>query len=126
MKNLLVILIISIFSNFTFGQTHTGRCNIGINDVSPTTSFGYLISYRVNFKNKSQKTVDFISWEAYYYNNANEFIEKEKFSFNSTDYTDPISSGFTRKSRQFTKIYGASKVIIKITKVHFTDGTICK
>ena len=126
MKKLLITLIISIFSNFTFGQTHTGRCNIGIKDVSPTTSFGYLISYRVNFKNKSQKTVDFISWEAYYYNNANEFIEKEKFSFNSTDYIDPISSGFTRKSRQFTKIYGASKVIIKITKVHFTDGTICK
>jgi len=126
MKKLLIILIISIFSNFTFGQSHTGRCNIGIKDVSQTTTFGYLISYSVNFKNKSQKTVDFISWDAYYYNNANELLEKGKSYFNSTESIDPISSGFTKKIIRFTKINGASKVIIKITKVHFSDGTICK
>lgn len=125
MKKLFITLIIVLFSNFAFAQTNKGLCSVDVSDVSKVTSFGYLLAYSVTFKNNSKKTVDGVYWNVYYYNNANELIEKDTSSFNSTKIIDPIASGFTKTLARSPRIKGASAVIVKITKVHYSDGTNC-
>lgn len=103
-----------------------GLCNIEISDVSKVSSFGYLVGCSVQFKNNSKKSVDGIWWKTYYYNNANDLIKVEDNSFNSSNLIDPIASGFTKSIVRSPRVKGASRVIIKIIKVHFSDGTTCK
>lgn len=126
MKNLFVFVIIILFGHSINAQQNKGLCNVEINDVSKIVSFGYLVSYSVEFKNNTNKTVDGIYWNAYYYNNAGELVEQDKSSFNSTNIIEPIAMGFTKMLVRSPKIEGASKVFIKITKVHYSDGASCK
>jgi hypothetical protein len=125
MKKLFFIAMIFFISSSINAQSNQGLCKVAINDVSKMTGFGYFIGYSVEFKNNSKKTVDGIYWNVYYYNNDGELIQQDKSSFNSTNIIDPIASGFTKKLVRSKKIKGASKVFVKITKVHYSDGTSC-
>lgn len=106
-------------------QSNKGRCQVEVTDITKVVSLGYLASYKVVFRNNSTKTVDGIYWTVTYYNNAGELIKTEKSSFNSTELVDPISAGFTKNLVRTPAIKGASKVFIKIDKIHFSDGTQC-
>ena len=125
MRQLFYTFFIVFVSNFSFSQSNKGLCKVEVEDVSKVTSFGYLLGYSVTFKNDTNKTIDGIYWNVYYYNNANELLKKDNSSFNSTKIIDPIASGFTKTIARSTKVKGASVVIIKINKVHFSDGTTC-
>lgn len=125
MKKLFFIAMLILVGNSINAQSNKGLCNVEVSDVSKATSFGYLLGYSVTFKNNSKKTVDGIYWNVYYYNNANELIEKDTSSFNSTKIIDPIASGFTKTLARSPRVKGASVVIVKITKVHYSDGTSC-
>ena len=125
MKKIISILLVVLFTNYTYAQVNKGLCSIEVSDVSKATSFGYLLGYSVTFKNNSKKTVDGIYWNVFYFNNANELIEKDNSSFNSTKIIDPIASGFSKTLARSSRIKGASVVIVKITKVHYSDGTSC-
>ena len=125
MRKLFFILTIILFGNTINAQSNDGLCKVAIIDVSKMTGFGYFVGYSAEFKNNSKKTVDGIYWNVYYYNNDGELIEEDKSSFNSTNVIDPIAVGFTKKLVRSKKIKGASKVFLKITKVHFSDGTSC-
>jgi hypothetical protein len=125
MKKLFFTLIIVLVSNITFSQSNKGLCKVEVQDVSKVTSFGYLLGYSVTFKNDTKKTIDGIYWNVYYYNNANELLKQDNSSFNSTKLIDPIATGFTKTLARTQKVKGASMVIIKISKVHFSDGTSC-
>ena len=125
MKKLFFIAILILIGNSINAQTNKGLCSVEVNDVSKAISFNYLLGYSVTFKNNSQKTVDGVYWNVYYYNNANELIESDNSSFNSTKIIDPIAPGFTKTLARSPRVKGASIVIVKITKVHFTDGTSC-
>ena len=118
--------MIILFGNSINAQSNKGLCKVDVSDVSKATSFGYLLGYSVTFKNNSKKTVDGIYWNVYYYNNANDLLFEDKSSFNSTSTVDPIAMGFTKTLVRSQSVKGASKVFIKITKVHFSDGTTCK
>ena len=126
MRKIALILIFTVFFQFSFSQTNTGLCKVEIADVSKLSSFGYLVGYSVQFKNNTKKSVDGIWWKVYYYNNANELIKTYESSFNSSNLVDPIASGFTKSIARSPRVKGALKVVIKIFKVHFSDGTICK
>jgi hypothetical protein len=125
MKKLFFIAMLILIGNSINAQTNKGLCSVEVNDVSKAISFNYLLGYSVTFKNNSQKTVDGVYWNVYYYNNANELIESDNSSFNSTKIIDPIAPGFTKTLARSPRVKGASVVIVKITKVHFTDGTSC-
>ena len=124
MKNFFLLLLIFI-SNFLFAQNNQGKCKLIVEDVSKIVSFGYLVSYTVEFKNSSNKTVDEIVWDATFYDNNGVLITKESSSFNATNIINPIASGFTKTLVRSPKVKGASKVFIRITKVHFVDGSSC-
>jgi hypothetical protein len=125
MKKLFFIAMIILFGNSINAQSNKGLCKVEVSDVSKVTSFGYLMGYSATFKNNTKKTVDGIYWDVYYYNNDNELLKKDNSSFNSTKIIDPIAAGFTKTLARSPRIKGASLVIIKITKVHFSDGTSC-
>ena len=118
--------MITLLGNAAIAQSNKGMCKVEVNDVSKVTGFGYLGGYSVEFKNNSKKTVDGIYWNVYYYNNADDLVFEDKSSFNSTSTVDPIAMGFTKTLVRSQSVKGASKVFIKITKVHFSDGTTCK
>jgi hypothetical protein len=61
----------------------------------------------------------------YYYNNADDLLFEDESSFNSTSTVDPIAMGFKKTLVRTKRVKGASKVFVKITKVHFSDGTSC-
>jgi hypothetical protein len=124
MQSLILMIVIAIFSNTTDLQ-NKGLCKVAVEDVSKTTSFGYLVGYSVTFKNNSKKTVDGVYWNEFYYNNNDDLIKQDKSSFNSSNLIDPIASGFSKTLIRSPRVKGASKVIIKITKVHYSDGTNC-
>lgn len=125
MKKLFFIAMIILFGNSINAQSNKGLCKVEVSDVSKVTSFGYLMGYSATFKNNSKKTVDGIYWDVYYYNNDNELLKKDNSSFNSTKIIDPIAAGFTKTLARSPRVKGASAVIVKITKVHFSDGTSC-
>ena len=140
MKNLIVLAVLFTVSlnSFSNSITHGNginndfyaikneKCKVEVLDISKVVSFGYLVGYTVEFKNNSNKVVDGIWWTVKYLNNANELIEKDDESFNSTNVIDPISSGFTKLITRAPRVKGASKVEIIITKVHFSDGANCQ
>ena len=125
MKKLFFIAMIILIGSSINAQSNKGLCKVEVSDVSKVTSFGYLLGYSVTFKNNSKKTVDGIYWDVYYYNNDNELIKKDDSSFNSTKTIDPIAAGFTKTLARSPRVKGASVVIVKIKKVHFSDGTSC-
>lgn len=129
-KFTLLVFTITIFQlSFSQPVNPPGKCNkVVVSDVSKIASFGYLVGYTVQFKNnsKDKDTVDGIWWKAYYYNNAGELIKSDESSFNSSKIIDPIASGLTKSITRSPRVKGASKVVIKIVKVHFSSGITCK
>lgn len=125
MKTKLILFATLIISFSTFAQKNENLCKVSVEDISKITSFGYLIGYSVQFKNYSAKSVDGIYWTAYYYDNANTLIKYEESSFNSTNLIDPIISGTTKTIARSPRVKGASKVIIKINRLHFIDNSTC-
>ncbi len=122
--NGLTILCFVVTQSFSaLAQNHKGLCKVEVDDVTAPIVLKYL-NYSVTFKNNASKTVDGITWTAYYYN-ADELIKKEESSFNATKLIDPIASGFTKTVVRTPRVKNASKVIIKIKKVHFFDGSTC-
>ena len=126
MKKILFFLLLISYSQTFYGQDNKGLCGVEVNDVSKVSSFGYLVSYVVQFKNTSKKTVDGIYFKTYFYDNSNKLISSEESSFNSNNVIDPIASGFTKSITRAPRIKGASKVIVTIYKVHYSDGSTCK
>lgn len=125
MKGYILGVFFVFFVQLTNAQQHKGLCKVTVNDVSNATSFGYLVSYVVQFKNEGQKSVDGIYWTANFYNNNGDLIKSEESSFNSSSLIDPIASGVTKSLVRTPNVKGASKTIIKVNKVHFTDGSKC-
>jgi len=125
MKKYFLLFILVVLYNYSFSQENKGLCHVQVADVSKVVSFGYLVGYTVEFKNVSKKTADGIYWTTYFYNNSGELFKKEESSFNATDLVDPIASGFSKSLARAPRVKGASKAIVKINKVHFSDGSVC-
>jgi hypothetical protein len=126
MKNIFLFLLFMGSLNAVSAQKNKGMCGVEVNDVSRTTSFGYLVAYVVQFKNTTNRPVDGVYWRALYLNNAGDIIESEESSFNSTNLIDPIAGGTTKSLARAPRVKGASKVVIVVNKVHFSDGASCK
>lgn len=126
MKKYLFLTLFFIIGNTVFAQSNSSKCKCNVTDVTKVVSFGYLVGYNAIFKNTSTKTIDGVYWTEVYYNNAGDVIKQTTDSFNSTSLIDPIQSGFSRNIVRSPRVKGASKVILQIDKVHFTDGTTCQ
>ena len=76
----LTILFFVVTQSFSaHAQNHKGLCKVEVDDVTSPIVLKYL-NCSVTFKNYASKTVDGITWIAYYYN-ADELIKKRRIFF---------------------------------------------
>jgi hypothetical protein len=83
------------------------------------------VGYYVSIANNSQKTVDGIEWTAYFYNNFDDLKGTKSGSWESGNFISPVEAGSNITDLEGAWVDGATKVFIKITRVHFSDGTSC-
>jgi len=126
MKTIITSLLLALVVAPAFAQSNKSIKAVAVTDVSVITTFGYLASYTVTFKNTSSKTIDQINWTVNYYDNAGKLIKSEKESFNADSFIDPISSGFEKTLARAPRIKGASRAQVVITSAHSADGTMFK
>jgi hypothetical protein len=126
MKTIITSLLLALVVAPAFAQSNKSIKAVSVTDVSVLTSFGYLASYTVTFKNTSSKTIDQINWTVNYYDNAGNLIKSEKESYNADSFIDPISSGFEKTLARAPRIKGASRAQVVITSAHSADGTTFK
>jgi hypothetical protein len=126
MKTIITSLLLALVVAPAFAQTNKSIKAVSVTDVSVLTSFGYLASYTVTFKNTSSKTIDQINWTVNYYDNAGKLIKSENESYNADSFIDPISSGFEKTLARAPRIKGASRAQVVITSAHSADGTTFK
>jgi len=121
-----LILSLLTLSGVAFAQSNVGKCGVEIHDVSSITAFGYLSAYTVMFRNTNEKSVDGIYYTAVFYNNEDREIERKEDAFNSSAVINPIASGVVRSLVRSPGVKGASKLVIVVNRVHFTNGKTCK
>jgi hypothetical protein len=119
-------VLMMAWSASAFSQ-QTGLCGVEVEEVKASTAFGYLIGYSVKFKNTKQQTVDHLIWSVAFEDNAGQLIEKDTGVFNSTELISPIQPGMSKTFlRTPSKIKGASRARIQVTRVHTISGETCK
>lgn len=79
----------------------------------------------MNIKNNATREVDGIKWTAYFYNNFDDLKGTKLGSWESGNFISPVAAGESITDLEGAWVDGATKVYIKITRVHFTDGTTC-
>jgi hypothetical protein len=125
-KFLLVLAFSSAIGPAVFSQTHKNKCNIEIKGASPHVVMDKLLWYSVDFYNGSQKAVDALEWDAYFYDKFDEVIAVRKGSWSCGDWVKCLQSGETRTDREMPKGIGdADHVRIEVKRVHFVGGTSC-
>lgn len=123
--NLIAALIFPLFLTPASSPGHSGRC--GINPVKAYSQnvLGRNIGYYVEFKNETEKEVDAIEWNAYFYDSFDEMLEKKNGSWSSGNIIEPCKPDKIVKTLATVWVKKATKVVIKINRVHFTDGSTC-
>ena len=120
----LFYLMLFLGTSFT-PPAHSGKCGIMPTKAYSQNVLGQNVGYYVSIANNSQKTVDGLEWTANFYNNFDDFKGTAKGSWQSGNFIGPVDPGASITDLEGAWVEGATKVYIKITRVHFTDGTSC-
>ncbi len=86
---------------------------------------GRNVGYYVEIKNETEKEVDALEWEAIFYNNFDELLEKRNGTWSSGNIIKACKPDEIVKTLATVWVKNATKVFIKINRVHFTDGSSC-
>jgi len=120
------IFYFMLFIGITFTPpAHSGKCGISPTKAYSQNVLGKNVGYYVSIANNSQKTVDGIEWTAYFYNNFDDLKGTKSGSWESGNFISPVEAGSNITDLEGAWVDGATKVFIKITRVHFSDGTSC-
>jgi hypothetical protein len=79
---------------------------------------GRNVGYYVTLKNIGNKPVDGVKWTAYFYDNFDDLKGTRDGKWQSGNFMKPIKPGGKTQDLEYTWIKDATKVKIKITKVH--------
>jgi len=120
----LVVLLFSI-TWMSLPQAHSGLCGIDVVKAYSQNILGQNVGYYVKLTNNSSKTVDAVSWTANFYNNFEDSKGKKTGKWESGNFTSSAKPGESITDLEGAWVDGATKVFIKVTRVHFTDGTSC-
>jgi hypothetical protein len=123
--NLISALFFPLFLSPASTPEHTGKCGIIPVKAYSQNVLGRNIGYYVEIKNETEKEVDAIEWEAYFYDNFDEMMEKKNGSWSSGNIIKPCKPDEIVKTLATVWVKEATKVFIKINRVHFTDGSSC-
>lgn len=123
--HILTLLIFLNLHNPLQKLTHSGKCGVTPDKAYSQNVLGRNVGYYVEIKNESEKEFDAIEWEAFFYDNFDELLETRPGSWSSGNIIKPCKPQETLKDLDMVWVKKATKVIIKIRRVHFTDGTTC-
>ena len=101
---------------------HQGMANVVVVKAYSQNILGKNVGYYVEFKNNAGSDVDALKWKALFYDNFNDFKGDSEGSWSSGNFIAPIKVGATAKDLEGVWIEDATKMYIKITRVHFVNG----
>ena len=126
MKHLLLV-IMAFFIYFiphpSLCQSHKGLSSVEVLEAATQNTLGYNAGYYVEFKNISTKSIDGVKWNVDFIDNFGANKGKREGVWQSGHFTSPIPPGDTLKDIEGVWVEGATKIVITIKEVHFTDGT---
>ena len=123
MKSILVLSVsLFLFSFAKDAPKHKGLANVTVVKAYSQNVLGKNVGYYVEFKNNATSEVDALTWKAFFYDNFNEYKGESEGSWSSGNFITPIKPGKTTEDIETAWVKDASKVVIKIQKVHFVDG----
>ena len=119
-----IAFIIIVLCSFTMDvPKHKGLGNVKVIKTITQNILGKNVGYVVTFKNSSSEKVDAIKWKALFYDNFDEYKGTADGKWSSGNFISPINKGETTEDVETAWVKDASKVFIKITKVHYVNGT---
>lgn len=124
MKFKLFLLAIPLIL-FSFTQDipkHQGMANVVVLKAYSQNVLGKNVGYIVKFKNNASSEVDAIKWKAFFYDNFDDLKGESDGMWSSGNFINPIPKGETTEDVETAWVKDATKVFIKITRVHFTNG----
>lgn len=119
------LLLAVVLHFFDEPPAHAGKCGLNPEKAYSQYVMGRNIGYYVEIRNETDKEVDAVEWEAYFYDSFDEFIEKKSSSWSSGNIIKPCKAGELIKDVKTVWVKKANKVFIKIRRVHYTDGSTC-
>jgi len=122
---MVLLFLISWFLNPVLPPQHSGKCGLNPLKAYSQNVMGRNIGYFVEIKNETNKEVDALEWEAQFYDGFDELVKKEKGSWSSGNIIEPCKPYGVIKDLKTVWVKKATKVFIKINRVHFTDGSSC-
>lgn len=126
MKNISLLLVAGILFGFApQPKPSKDLCGVALGEIKPTVSLGFLVSYSVEIVNNSEKVIDGVYWKATFIDNGKNVIREEDGSFNSTKNVFPIEPDTKRALLRFPRVKGATRVLIELKSVHFSDDSSC-
>ena len=122
-----ITLVCFLFNaNFCKAQTHHDKCGIIVNDVKTQVVLGRNIGYILKLENTNEKTVDGISWTAFFYDRFGELKGTKEATWTSGNFIKPADTNAIITTTQGAWVKEADDIFITINKVHFIDKTTCK
>jgi hypothetical protein len=120
-----VILFLGLFSLLSMDKPkHSGLANVVVVNTVTQNVLGKNVGYLVKFKNFNIVEVDALKWKAFFYDNFDELKGESEGKWSSGNFIKPIKKGETTEDIETAWVKEATKVIVKITKVHFVNGKI--
>jgi hypothetical protein len=101
---------------------HKGLGDISVVKAYSQNVLGKNIGYYVEFKNNGAVDVDALKWKALFYDNFGDYKGQSEGKWSSGNFVTPIKKGETKEDLESAWIKDASKVVIKITRVHLVNG----
>ncbi len=123
MKQHILFLLIFLTPSVHFAQKNTNLASVEVLSAVTQNVLGYNAGYYVEFKNNSAKDVDGLRWKADFYDNFGAKKGIRDGQWQSGNFISPIAVGDTTKDLESVWVEGATKVIIRLVEVHWTDGT---
>lgn len=124
MKYCIVLGVLLLFSFTKDLPKHKGLANVTVVKTVTQNVLGKNVGYLVKFKNSSSTEVDAIKWKALFYDGFDEFKGEAEGKWSSGNFIKPIKKGETTEDVETAWVKDATKVIIKITKVHLVNGKV--
>ena len=104
---------------------YSNSCGLTVLKSYTQSVLGVNVGYYVKFHNKSGNAIDAVEWKANFYNNFEDYMGTREGEWSSGNFVSPIENEETFKDLEGVWVEGATKIKIKVTRVHYTDGSSC-
>jgi hypothetical protein len=122
---LIVITIIFFLSTSLINQNDE-NCGLEVLDVYTQEIMGKNVGFYVKFKNNSSKKIDAFDYKVKYLDGFNELKGTNEYRWQAGNLINDLEPGETLKDGSTNWIKGANKIKIEITRVHYTDDSVCE